>query len=124
MQSKNQNKSLYIIIAILAIIVIALVVLVLQNQSSLKKIEAKTTINSDYVISKLSEQESLAGKTPTYIKQLTKADIDDLLKTYPAIYDGAEPGYFDVRYDDRWIIYDAVNEKIVKDIVVQGMTVG
>lgn len=121
MQSKKQNKTLYIIIAMLVLVV---VVLVVQNQSSLKKIEAKTTISSDYVISKLSEQESLAEKQPTYIKQLTKADIDGLMETYPAIYEGAEPGYFDVRYDDRWIIYDAVNEKIVKNIVVQGMTVG
>jgi cell division septal protein FtsQ len=124
MHKPKTNKTLYFIIAVLAIILVALVVLVVQNQSSLKKIEEKTTISSDYVVSKLSEQESLAGKTPTYIKQLTKADIDELIKTYPAIYGGAEPGYFDVRYDDRWIIYDAVNEKIVKNIVVQGMIVG
>ena len=120
MQSKN-NKTLYVVIAIL---VLSVVVLVVQNQSSLKKIEAKTAISSDYVVSKLSEDESLAGKQPTYIKQLTKADIDGLMEKYPAIYDGAEPGYFDVRYDDRWIIYNAVNEKIVKDIVVQGMKIG
>jgi hypothetical protein len=121
---QKTNKTLYFIIAVLAIIIVALIVLVIQNQNSLKKIEAKTAISSDYVISKLSEQESLKGKTPTYIKQLTKADIDGLMKTYPAIYAGAEAGYFDVRYDDRWIIYDAVNEKIVKDIVVQGIVVG
>jgi hypothetical protein len=128
MHPKNQNKTLYFIIAVLVLIVVGLII---QNQIVLKKaqeqqeqIVEKTTISSDYVVSKLGEQESLAGKQPTYIKQLTKTEIDELLKKYPAIYEGAEPGYFDVRYDDRWIIYDAVNEKIVKDIVVQGMTVG
>jgi hypothetical protein len=123
MPKPKTNKTLYFIIAVLAIAVLALVIFAVQNKMSLKKIEAKTAISSDYVISKLSEQEFLQGKQPTYIKQLTKAELDELLEKYPAIYEGAEPGYFDVRYEDRWIIYDAFNEKIVKNIVVQGMNI-
>ena len=121
------NKILYIVIAVL---VLAVVGLVAQNQMVLKKtqeqtqkITEKTTINQDYVIEKLGNEEGLQGKTPSYIKQLTKTELDELVKTYPAIYSGATAGMFDVRYEDRWIIYDAVNEKIVKNIVLQGIKI-
>jgi hypothetical protein len=123
----KSNKPLYFIIAVLVLAIIGLVV---QNQIVLKKtqeqtqqIAQKAEINQDYVIQKISEQAGMEEKTPTYIKQLTKAEAEELIQKYPAIYNGTQPGYFDVRYEDRWIIYDAVNENIVKDIVVQGMKI-
>lgn len=123
---KSKNKFLYFVVAVLIIAVIALII---QNQIVLKKTESKSDlsekvmISDDYVISKLSEQEFLFNKTPTYVKQITKTELSELVEKYPAIYDESMQGYFDVRYEDYWIIYDPIDDVVVKKIFVQGMKI-
>jgi len=117
--SKENNKTLYIIVAVLVILVIALIV---QNQIVLKKAE-KIAVNEDYVKERLGEEDFLQGKELTYIKQLSSAELKQLATEYPAIYDETMQGFFDVRYDGYWIIYDPIKEQIVKKIVTQGITI-
>ena len=65
----------------------------------------------------------MEGKEPIYVKQITKTELDELIENYPAIYDETMAGYFDVRYEGYWIIYDPIKEEIVKKVVVQGMKI-
>ena len=126
----NKHKKLYATITVLDFAVLALAALSVQNQIALKKIQGetkqlaqKTEISQEYVLERLSKEESLAGKEPYSIQKITNEELKQQIEKYPAIYEENMAGMFDVKYENRWIIYDAANEKIIKDIYMQGMMI-
>ena len=116
-----------ILFCILAILFVALII---QNQVILSKtrqetdsLAQKVEISEDYVIQILDHENYLQGKKPVQIMRISPEELDQLIDKSPAIYDENMGGMFDVKYEDYWIIYDPINEKIVKKIRTQGIKI-
>ena|SRR3989338_2602496 len=116
-------KKPYIFYIIVIGLVLVIVFLLFQNISLKNNITGAAISDSDIIL-RLEQFTELKGKQPFEIKRLTEPRLSQLKQEQPVVYADTEEGDYLVKYDDRWVVYDFENNRIIRDFIIQNIELG
>jgi len=100
--------------ALLFIVMILLIILIFYNLTILIEIPSSV---EEKILTKFN-----LSSNDTNITKLT--NLTALKQKYPVIYGEAEEGDYEIRTSDKLIIYDYINDKVIKEFDLSHITVG
>lgn len=113
-------KKTNIVIVILVLVIVFLLVRNLKGGITGATI---VDVDNEVIISKLNEFSELKDKNPIEIKRLSEPELSELKQERPVIYEDTKEGDYLIKYNDKWIVYDFENNKIIKDFIIQNLQI-